>query len=201
MGVNVFGKLTLAGVVSLFGISAVQAAVPATEVVNLPSDAAYGGGDRIGSQLIAATYNAGEGPGIWIVADGGYRLQVEAKDLEGGTHSAVAVVTDNSGLTWMSPFVTFTEEGTLSSSSVSESLSSEAAESSSSIEAVSSSGTTAIVSRANFATEAEAGFYRIFDLQGRPLFAGFQKPAKIPATRVMVVEYTTAGKVKRRYLE
>ena len=74
MGVNVFGKLTLAGVVSLFGISAVQAAVPATEVVNLPSDAAYGGGDKIGTQLIAATYNAGEGPGIWIVADGGYRL-------------------------------------------------------------------------------------------------------------------------------
>ena len=127
--------------------------------------------------------------------------QVEVKDLEGGAHSAVAVVTDNSGLTWMSPFVTFTVEGSLSSSTVSESSSSEAAESSSSIEAVSSSGTTAIVSRANFATEAETGFYRIFDLQGRPLFAGYQKPAKMPATRVMVVEYTTAGKVKRRYLE
>ena len=137
--------------------------------------------------------------------------QVEVKDLEGGTHSAVAVVTDNSGLTWMSPFVTFTVEGSLSSSSVSESSSSEVAESSSSAESVSSSSvadepessssTTAIASRANFATEAETGFYRIFDLQGRPLFAGFQKPAKMPATRVMVVEYTTAGKVKRRYLE
>jgi len=130
--------------------------------------------------------------------------QVEVKDLEGGTHSAVAVVTDNSGLTWMSPFVTFTVEGTLSSSSSSEaSSSSDVAESSSSAvsDPESSSSTTAIASRANFATEAETGFYRIFDLQGRPLFAGFQKPAKMPATRVMVVEYTTAGKVKRRYLE
>ena len=36
------------GVVSILGISAVYAAIPATEVVNLPSDAAYGGGDKIG---------------------------------------------------------------------------------------------------------------------------------------------------------
>ena len=69
-----FGKMALAGVVSIFGISAVHAAVPTTEVVDLPADVAYGGGDKIGSQLVAATYNAGEGPGIWIVADGGYRL-------------------------------------------------------------------------------------------------------------------------------
>ena len=69
-----FGRLTLASVVSFWGISAVRAAVLTTEVVNLPMDAALGGGDKIGSQLIAATYNAGEGPGIWIVADGGYRL-------------------------------------------------------------------------------------------------------------------------------
>ena len=72
MGVKKDVGLALAGVVSLFGIS--TAAIPATEVVALPTDAAYGGGDKIGSQLIAATYNAGEGPGIWIVADGGYRL-------------------------------------------------------------------------------------------------------------------------------
>ena len=71
---NLANRLVLAGVVSLFGISAVHAAIPATEVVNLPAEAAYGGGDKVGSQLIAATYNAGEGPGIWIVADGGYRL-------------------------------------------------------------------------------------------------------------------------------
>ena len=134
--------------------------------------------------------------------------QVEVKDLDGGTHSVVAVVTDNSGLTQMSEFVTFTVEGSLSSNSVASSSSvvsssSEDAESSSSeaAESSSSSGTTAIAARANFAAEAETAYYRIFDLQGRPLFAGFQKPAKMPATRVMVVEYTTAGAVKRRYLQ
>jgi hypothetical protein len=68
------GFLTTAAVVWNFGISAVFAAVPTTEVVNLPTEAAYGGGDKVGSQLVAATYNAGGGPGIWIVADGGYRL-------------------------------------------------------------------------------------------------------------------------------
>ena len=71
---KMFGRIAWMGVVSIFGISAVQAAVPVSEVVSLPTDAAYGGGDKVGSQLIAATYNAGEGPGIWIVADGGYRL-------------------------------------------------------------------------------------------------------------------------------
>ena len=132
--------------------------------------------------------------------------QVEVKDLEGGTHSAVAVVTDNSGLTQMSEFVTFTVEGALSSSSATESSSSEDAESSSSVilsevEGSSSSTTTGIVASPVRATEAETAYYRIFDLQGRPLFAGVQKPAKMPATRVMVVEYTTAGKVKCRYLQ
>jgi pectate lyase len=115
--------------------------------------------------------------------------QVEAEDLEPGTHSAVAVVTDNSGLTWMSEYVTFTVEGMLDESS-----SSEVAESS-------SSGTATIISRANLATEAETAYYRIFDMQGRPLFAGDKKPAKMPAARVIVVEYTTAGKLKRRYLQ
>lgn len=71
---KMFGRVALVGVVSILGISAVQAAVPVSEVVSLPTDAAYGGGDKVGSQLVAATYNAGEGPGIWIVADGGYRL-------------------------------------------------------------------------------------------------------------------------------
>ena len=69
-----FRQLAMASVVSALGISAVHAAVSATEVVALPADAAYGGGDKVGSQLVAATYNAGDGPGIWIVADGGYRL-------------------------------------------------------------------------------------------------------------------------------
>ncbi|MCF0216068.1 MAG: hypothetical protein HUK21_06300, partial [Fibrobacteraceae bacterium] len=50
------------------------AAVNVSEVVVLPTDANLGGGDKVGSSLIAATYNGGYGPGVWIVADGGYRL-------------------------------------------------------------------------------------------------------------------------------
>ena len=56
------------------GVWVAAAAISPSEVVSLPGDAAYGGGDKVGSQLVAATYNASEGPGIWIVADGGYRL-------------------------------------------------------------------------------------------------------------------------------
>lgn len=137
--------------------------------------------------------------------------QVNAEGLAPGMHSAVAVVTDNSGLTWMSEYVTFTVEGTVES----ESSSSEVAESSSSVESSSSaepessssevvessSGTTAIAQRMNLGNEAETAFYRIFDLQGRPLFSGYQKPAKMPAAHVMVVEYTKNGAVKRRYIQ
>ena len=141
--------------------------------------------------------------------------QVNVEGLASGTYSAVAVVTDNSGLTQMSEFVTFTVEGTAVSSS-SEAVSSSAAESSSSVVAessstiessssedllTSSSSTTALPQSLNVATEAEAGFYRIFDMQGRPLFAGYKKPAKMPAARVIVVEYTTAGSLKRRYVQ
>jgi hypothetical protein len=53
----------------------------------------------------------------------------------------------------------------------------------------------------NLAPEAETAFYRIFDLQGRPLFAGERKPARMPAAHVMVVEYTKNGAVKRRYIQ
>ena len=141
--------------------------------------------------------------------------QVSVEGVEPGTYSAVAVVTDNSGLTQMSEFVTFMVEGaTVSSSSEAvsssaiESSSSVVAESSSTIESsssedllTSSSSTTALPQPLNVATEAEAGFYRIFDMQGRPLFAGYKKPAKMPAARVIVVEYTTAGKLKRRYVQ
>lgn len=56
----------------LFALS--EAAISPTETVSLPTEAAYGGGDTLGSILVGATYNAGKGPGIWIVADGGYRL-------------------------------------------------------------------------------------------------------------------------------
>ncbi len=115
--------------------------------------------------------------------------QVNAEGLAPGMHSAVAVVTDNSGLTWMSEYVTFVVEGSVEP----ESSSSEVAES--------SSTTTAIAQRMNLGTEAETGFYRIFDLQGRPLFEGVQKPAKMPAAHVVVVEYSKSGTVKRRYIQ
>ncbi len=115
--------------------------------------------------------------------------QVNAEGLAPGTHSAVAVVTDNSGLSWMSEYVTFMVEGSVEP----ESSSSEVAES--------SSTTTAIAQRMNLGTEAETGFYRIFDLQGRPLFAGNSKPSKMPAAHVIVVEYSKSGTVKRRYIQ
>jgi len=131
--------------------------------------------------------------------------QVNASGLEPGVYSAVAVVTDNSGLSQMSSFVTFTVEGAVvpksSSSEVAESSSSAEPESSSSEVAESSSTTTAIAQRMNPGTEAETGFYRIFDLQGRPLFEGVQKPAKMPAAHVIVVEYSKSGTVKRRYIQ
>ena len=155
--------------------------------------------------------------------------QVTAKDLEAGMHSAVAVVTDNSGLTWMSESVMFAVEGTAVSSSSEAVSSSSAAVGSSSSSSVdgsaesssssiqgdaesssrvqgevegSSSSTTGLAPRSmRIATEAEAGFYRIFDLQGRALCAGLRKPAKRPAARVIVVEYTTAGSVMRRYIQ
>ena len=155
--------------------------------------------------------------------------QVSVEGVAPGTHSAVAVVTDNSGLSWMSEYVTFAVEGAVvsSSSSVPEAMSSssDAASSSSLVESFSSSaqapvessssacvvipgsdpescGTTGIAPYAmRMATEAEASFYRIFDIQARPLFAGSRKPAKMPAARVIVVEFTTAGSVKRRYVQ
>jgi hypothetical protein len=82
-----------------------------------------------------------------------------------------------------------------------ESSSSAEPESSSGEVIESSSGTTSIAQRINLSTEAETGFYRIFDMQGRPLFAGEHKPAKMPAARVIVVEYTKNGALKRRYIQ
>ncbi len=130
--------------------------------------------------------------------------QVSVEGVAPGTYSAVAVVTDNSGLSWMSEYVTFAVEGSAesSSSAVTESSSSAIVESSSSVvaESSSSNGLVGITTFKSRATEAEAGFYRIFDIQGRPLFAGNHKPAKMPAARVIVVEFSTAGSVKRRYV-
>lgn len=53
-----------------------------SEVVTLPVSSNYGGGDTVGSKLVAPTYNPGKGPGIWIVADGGYRLYVNGELLK-----------------------------------------------------------------------------------------------------------------------
>lgn len=69
------------------------------------------------------------------------------------------------------------------------------------VESSSSATTDAIVGKASWSTEAETGYYRIFDLQGRPLFAGERKPAKMPAARVVVVEFTKAGTMLRRYIQ
>jgi|GEM_PF-1309403 len=49
------------------------------ETVTLPADTKLGGGDTQGSVLIGDTYGAGQGPGIYIVADGGYRLYLNGE--------------------------------------------------------------------------------------------------------------------------
>lgn len=84
-GDKYMSKMHFAIVVLIFAFSVVHAEIPVTEVVHFPIDSVYGEGDEIGSPLIAATYNAGEGPGIWIVADGGYRLY----------HNGALLVEDN----------------------------------------------------------------------------------------------------------
>lgn len=149
---------------------------------------------------------------------------VEVSGLPAGTYSAVAVVTDNSGLTQMSEFVTFEVIGAAvvpeSSSSVEETPASSASAPSSSSAVIASSSSEnpavdpvdessssfeaviAIRSVKKLATETEAGFYRIFDMQGRPLFSGEVKPSKMPAARVVVVEMTkNGGSVLRRYIQ
>ena len=208
--------------------------------------------------------------------------QVNAEGLEPGTHSAVAVVTDNSGLTWMSEYVTFTVEGTsypeivkcgagpskqdaivlgdaivdfcytwsgaetvtaagfpegilldIDNANRKISISGipteagvfefsvtamnngstfvktgrmtvtdpNAPASFSSVEESSSESSTTGIQPMNLATEAATGLYRIFDMQGRPLFTGEHKPARMPAAHVIVVEYTKNGALKHRYIQ
>ena len=64
----------------------------------------------------------------------------------------------------------------------------------------SSESKTAISEKMNFAKEPTA-YYRIFDMQGRPLFSGMQKPNQMPAAHVIVIEYTKSGSVNRRYIQ
>ena len=82
-----------------------------------------------------------------------------------------------------------------------ESSSSTEPESSSGEIVESSSGTTLFAQRVNWATEAETAFYRIFDMQGRPLFTGYRMPAHMPAARVIVVEFGKSGTLLRRYIK
>ena len=211
-----FGQSNKAASVTLTAPAA-GAKITASADVTLKADAK----DNDGSVKSVAFYVGNTLVGTSTTAP----YQVTAKNLASGTHSAVAVVTDNSGLTWMSEYVTFTVEGSAESSSsvVTESSSSEApvsssavaessssevssssiAESSSSATPASSSseGTIGIASPMQRATEAEAGFYRIFDIQGRPLYSGNSKPAKMPAAHVIVIEYSKTGKTLRHYIQ
>ena len=196
-----FGQSNKAASVTLTAPAA-GAKITASADVTLKADAK----DNDGSVKSVAFYVGNTLVGTSTTAP----YQVTAKNLAAGTHSAVAVVTDNSGLTWMSEYVTFTVEGAAesSSSTVAESSSSEVssqsvAESSSSATPASSSseGTIGIASPMQRATEAEAGFYRIFDIQGRPLYSGNRKPARMPAAHVIVIEYSKTGKTLRHYIQ
>lgn len=135
---------------------------------------------------------------------------VTVNDLAAGTYSAVAVATDNSGLTQMSEFVTFEvaaeeieDPASSSSEEIASSGSEEEIESSNSSEEIESgdSEESAIRTIADAATEAEASYYRVFDMQGRPLYTGNTKPNKMVATRAIVVEYSKSGTAIRRYIQ
>jgi len=122
---------------------------------------------------------------------------VTVSGLPAGVYSAVAVVTDDNGLSQMSEFVTIKVAGVSAESSSSE----EAELDSSSSSEADSSDDTAIRLVTRVATEAETSLYRIFDMQGRPLYVGESKPYKMPVSRVVVVEYTKSGSVKKRYVQ
>lgn len=117
--------------------------------------------------------------------------QATAKDLAPGVYSAVAVVTDGNGLTQMSEFVTFEVTGSSAGESSSSELNPES----------SSSETSAIHLAMASSLETEPALYRIFDMQGRALFMGARKPAKMPAARVVVVEFSRSGTMLRRYVQ
>lgn len=72
-------KRSLRGLLHLSVLVFCLMGVSIAEVATLSSDQNWGGGDVAGSALIGRTYNAGKGPGIWIVADGGYRLYLNGE--------------------------------------------------------------------------------------------------------------------------
>ena len=66
--------------IALFLGATNSAALTVEETVNFPTTAAWGGGDTVAnSKLVGRTYTGGNGPGIWIVADGGYKLYLNGE--------------------------------------------------------------------------------------------------------------------------
>ena len=121
------------------------------------------------------------------------KISISGTPAEAGEFAFTVTATNNDSTFVKSGRIVVTDPNAPASSSSAE------PESSSGEIVESSSGTTLIAQRTNWATEAETAFYRIFDMQGRPLFAGDRMPAKMPAVRVIVVEYTRAGRLIRRY--
>jgi len=65
---------------ALAATASVATALTVEETVNFPTMAAWGGGDTVAnSKLMGRTYSGGNGPGIWIVADGGYKLYLNGE--------------------------------------------------------------------------------------------------------------------------
>ena len=121
------------------------------------------------------------------------KISISGTPAEAGEFAFTVTATNNDSTFIKSGRIVVTDPNAPESSSSAE------PESSSGEIVESSSGTTLIAQRMNWATEAETAFYRIFDMQGRPLFAGDRMPAKMPAVRVIVVEYSRAGRLIRRY--
>jgi hypothetical protein len=77
IGQSIFVKTVM--MLFLFYTSACFCQNPCYETAVLPNNSVWGGGDMVSSVLIGNTYNAGQGPGIYIVADGGYRLYLNGE--------------------------------------------------------------------------------------------------------------------------
>ncbi len=120
------------------------------------------------------------------------RVSISGTPAEAGTFAFKVFATNNDSTFAKNGKIVVTDPNAPASSSSQEPT----------VESSSSATTDAFVGKASWSTEAETGYYRIFDMQGRPLFAGERKPAKMPAARVVVVEYVKAqGRAIRRYIQ
>lgn len=73
-------RLQILCALALAAAASVATALTVEETVNFPTTAAWGGGDTVAnSKLVGRTYTGGNGPGIWIVADGGYKLYLNGE--------------------------------------------------------------------------------------------------------------------------